>query len=211
MTTTHRAPSPNKLHVGAPLAGSTNHPAALKTNGKTHASPKNHGITALAAHPTKLAKTTGNIASPAKTAALHGVGRSAAVKTVSAAGAKYALPNAHLTPGVVATTNLAMISKSGYAAGVRNVNLAEKQACAKAYGYSAAFSAVEFDHLISLELGGANDIKNLWPQPIAQAKVKDRLENYLHAQVAAGKMQLADVQRRIAQNWVKLWEDCGRP
>lgn len=41
----------------------------------------------------------------------------------------------------------------------------------------------EVDHLISLELGGANAIENLWPQPFDgkwNAHVKDRLELRLH-------------------------------
>ena len=38
-------------------------------------------------------------------------------------------------------------------------------------------SVVEYDHLISLELGGSNDATNLWPEPIAEAHIKDRLDS----------------------------------
>jgi hypothetical protein len=47
----------------------------------------------------------------------------------------------------------------------------------------------EVDHLLPLEVGGSNDIKNRWPQPTEKlgvpmgAHAKDRLENYLHRQV----------------------------
>ena len=87
----------------------------------------------------------------------------------------------------------------------------EKAAVASAYHFTGASSSVEYDHLISLELGGSNDPKNLWPEPIADAHVKDRLENYLHAQVCAGSMNIKDVQNRIATDWVKLWNDVGQP
>jgi hypothetical protein len=52
---------------------------------------------------------------------------------------------------------------------------------------------------------------NLWPEPIADAHTKDALENYLHAEVCAGKLSLTDVQARIATDWVKLWSDLGKP
>lgn len=65
------------------------------------------------------------------------------------------------------------------------------------------------DHLIPLELGGSNDIKNLWPQPDAPRPgwgEKDELENELHGEVCDGKVPLADAQRCITSNWVQCWE-----
>jgi hypothetical protein len=45
----------------------------------------------------------------------------------------------------------------------------------------------EIDHLISRELGGADDVKNFWPQPYGthawNAVLKDRVENRLHKEV----------------------------
>src|SRR6185312_972143 len=51
---------------------------------------------------------------------------------------------------------------------------------------------LEIDHLVSLELGGTNDEKNLWPEYFPEAKTKDKLENLLHRNVCAGKMKLVD-------------------
>jgi hypothetical protein len=34
----------------------------------------------------------------------------------------------------------------------------------------------ELDHLIPRCLGGADEVRNLWPQPLAEAKVKDAIE-----------------------------------
>jgi len=60
------------------------------------------------------------------------------------------------------------------------------------------------DHLISLELGGSNDLANLWPEPYPDATAKDKAENALHALVCRGKLDLGVAQRGIARDWVKL-------
>jgi len=69
----------------------------------------------------------------------------------------------------------------------------------------------ELDHLISIELGGADTLDNIWPQcgPEGAAgedrsfKQKDLVENYLAAQIRAGKMNKSDVQKGIAQDWTQ--------
>ena len=53
------------------------------------------------------------------------------------------------------------------------------------------------DHKVPLELGGSNAASNLQPQTKAQAANKDQWENYLTAQVKAGKMSLAEAQAEI--------------
>ena len=62
------------------------------------------------------------------------------------------------------------------------------------------------DPLISLELGGSNDKKNLWPQPYQgenmNAHVKDRLESWRHGEICAGRMPLNQAQQEISSNWV---------
>jgi hypothetical protein len=69
----------------------------------------------------------------------------------------------------------------------------------------------ELDHLVSLELGGADTVDNIWPQcgpdGVALArrffKVKDSVENYLAVQVRQGKIALAEAQHGIAQDWTQ--------
>ena len=80
----------------------------------------------------------------------------------------------------------------------------------RAYGYTdQAPGDFEEDHLIALELGGdPRDPKNLWPERLvggSGAVQKDRVENWAHDEVCAGRMQLADAQRRMAENWVELY------
>ena len=57
-------------------------------------------------------------------------------------------------------------------------------------------SHYEEDHLISLELGGAPySKKNLWPEPLAQARKSDRHENAWHQKVCNGAATLRQAQR----------------
>lgn len=85
----------------------------------------------------------------------------------------------------------------------------------RAYGLTGTTADYEEDHLIPLEVGGdPRDPRNLWPEPRGgkpNAGEKDRLENYLHAQVCAGRMMLADAQHAIATDWVSAWSAAGRP
>jgi hypothetical protein len=65
----------------------------------------------------------------------------------------------------------------------------------------------EEDHLISLELGGnPTSPKNLWPEPWTSARVKDKLENTLHAMVCAHEITLKDAQTQIATNWLLAYQ-----
>jgi len=53
----------------------------------------------------------------------------------------------------------------------------------------------------ALELGGANDVHNLWPQPRNEAHAKDRVEDELHEAVWSARMRLANAQQRIVRDW----------
>ena len=59
----------------------------------------------------------------------------------------------------------------------------------------------ELDHLVSLELGGANDAANLWPEYPPTPNPKDKVENALHAAVCDGRVKLTAAQNAIASNW----------
>ncbi len=66
----------------------------------------------------------------------------------------------------------------------------------------------EVDHLVSLELGGSNDISNLWPEgasPKPGFHEKDKVENYLHDQVCSGAISLKEAQIEIATNWLAVY------
>jgi hypothetical protein len=124
------------------------------------------------------------------------------------------LPDPHCTPGalnpaVSQATIHQTICRAGYSSSIRpstSVTGREKLASLRAYGLQQSPGGYEYDHLISLELGGAaNDSRNLWPENGASPNPKDKVENSLHARVCAGSMALAAAQRIIALNWVTYY------
>ena len=92
------------------------------------------------------------------------------------------LPDSACSPGAVLTTNTKVICVSGYTKTVRNVSTSTKKAVFKEYDIPyAQHSNYEVDHIISLELGGSNDISNLYPESYLikdNAREKDKFENY---------------------------------
>ncbi len=93
---------------------------------------------------------------------------------------------------------------------IRNVPESEKFAVEREYGMAPGHygRSLEIDHIVSLELGGSNDVANLFPEKLGAApgyKVKDRLENKVHDWVCAGRIDLRPAQRQIARNWQALY------
>ncbi|HEX9012991.1 MAG TPA: HNH endonuclease signature motif containing protein [Anaerolineaceae bacterium] len=122
------------------------------------------------------------------------------------------LPDRACTPGdIMPNATKAEICQSGYASSVRNVTTQEKDAVYSEYGIASHTSGeYEVDHLVSLELGGSNDISNLWPEaasPTPGFHQKDEVENYVHEQVCSGAISLADAQKQIATNWLAIYQN----
>lgn len=127
-----------------------------------------------------------------------------------------ALPDLNCTPGVTnpvvtQSTIGTTICLSGWTKTIRPpasyTDHLKGQQIAQ-YGYADTSPAdYEEDHLISLELGGdPTDPHNLWPQPrygSPNAANKDKIENYLKAQVCNGSLSLADAQKGIATDWTQ--------
>lgn len=75
----------------------------------------------------------------------------------------------------------------------------------------------ELDHVISLELGGADTLDNIFPQcgPNGVAlnsryfKMKDKVENYLAKQVRSGAMEPEEAQHGISSDWTQYLEAAG--
>ncbi len=120
------------------------------------------------------------------------------------------LPDPLCTPGAILPVTREQVCKAGYAKSVRNVPESEKLAVYKEYGIlHHAPGAYEVDHLVSLELGGSNDISNLWPEaakPKPGYHEKDAVENSLHQQVCSKVITLAQAQREIATNWLAVYK-----
>jgi hypothetical protein len=121
------------------------------------------------------------------------------------------VPDSRITPGDVLTTDASVICKPGYSKSVRDVPQAVKKQAYNQYGITSHKPGeFEVDHLISLELGGSNSIKNLWPesfvtQPL-NAHIKDTLENKLHELICTGKIPVEQAQKDIATDWIKAYQ-----
>lgn len=123
-----------------------------------------------------------------------------------------ALPDPACTPGaIIPDATKDKICVPGYSGDTRNVPDSEKNQVYAEYGIKTHTAGeYEVDHLISLELGGSNDIANLWPEPAEPRPgfhEKDKVENYLHMQVCNGAMSQTDAQFQIAHNWMEVYQN----
>ncbi|MFF7946234.1 hypothetical protein [Streptomyces griseorubiginosus] len=123
------------------------------------------------------------------------------------------------TPGAISPAvtqaNLAstICRKGGYTSGVRPsayVTGKEKRLNAASYGFTGRMADAEYDHLISLQLGGdPNDPRNLWVEPADPGhrkgagvnNRKDPVETKLHTAVCKGQITLAAAQKAIVTDW----------
>jgi hypothetical protein len=170
------------------------------------------GAAALTGCAQAVAGPSGATSLPVSHAGSHHVQPQPAPRSCHARGhGLYSLPDPHCTPGAIdpAVTQgdiARTICHPGYSESVRppeSVTEEEKRASLRAYGDRHPLHDYEYDHLVSLELGGApNDPRNLWPEPGASPNPKDSLEDRLHARVCDGQVTLAAAQRAIARNWV---------
>ena len=128
---------------------------------------------------------------------------SVALLLISLRGFAVTVPNPEFTPGVLCTTSDPDFEKLDYAENVprcnRNVATPEKEQVAAEYGNipKSDWANYEFDHMLPLCAGGSNDIRNLWPQPIAEAKEKDVVENEVCNGMKAGTMTQAEAVQKI--------------
>lgn len=119
-------------------------------------------------------------------------------------------PDPAQTPGAVAPVTAAIVCRRGYAKHARHVTRELRRGAYREYGIRPNGKAFEVDHLVPLEIGGSNNIKNLWPearftQPW-NSEVKDRLERRLHALVCRGRLPLSVAQQSIAQDWIAAYK-----
>ena len=67
--------------------------------------------------------------------------------------------------------------------------------------------AFTLDHLVPLEIGGADVVENLWPEPRRSLAGewddtrKDELEHRLHRLVCSGQLDVVEAQKAISEDW----------
>ena len=121
-------------------------------------------------------------------------------------------PDRRCSPGAyyAGLTTALLCSPSLHAIGTGDVPKSERHAVEAEYGLAPRADGrsrhLEVDHIISLDLGGSNDIANLFPQTAAGYHVKDELENRLHQLLCSGAINLHTAQVGIAANWQALYK-----
>jgi hypothetical protein len=121
-----------------------------------------------------------------------------------------ALPNASLTPGATWGVTAEELCADNVRE-ERQISAAVRQEVLRDYGMERVpFEEYELDYLITPELGGAPEPRNLWPQRYAarawNAHVKDQLERLLPQLVCDGRLDLATAQSDIAADWIAAYK-----
>jgi len=134
----------------------------------------------------------------------------------------FLLPDPACTPGAVNPTvtidvlrdpNFRTICVRGHASSAAEKNQTyQRYAIEHPDQNTGQTQTCELDHLISLELGGADTVDNIWPQCGPSGAIlseryfkrKDAVENFLAKQVREGKLSLADAQKGIAMDWTQF-------
>ena len=123
-----------------------------------------------------------------------------------------------VTQANLATT---ICRKGGYTKNIRppeSITRQEKKLNAASYGYKDSLGDAEYDHLISLQLGGdPNDARNLWVEPADPGhkpgggvnNKKDPVETKLHTAVCSGKVTLKAAQQAIVTDWTTALSRLG--
>ena len=140
----------------------------------------------------------------------------------------YPIPDPQCTPGGRnSTVTLGVMQDPGWRTRcIRDceVSQSKKHTAYSWYGIpnplrnSGSNQVCELDHLVPLELGGADGMGNIWPQcgpddaelRNRYFKLKDRVENYLADEVKSGRMPLDAAQRGIASDWTQYLEEANR-
>ncbi len=121
----------------------------------------------------------------------------------------YSMPDARLTPGAAVLLSLPVVCAQP-GEGNRAVPIALERRVFQEYGIPRADPrAYEVDYLITPALGGADDIRNLWPhsqRSVWNAQVKDALEDRLREMVCDGRLDLGEAQQEIATNWISAYK-----
>lgn len=140
-------------------------------------------------------------------------------------------PDPSLTPGETRPLSVSKICSIKWGTDARHVTQSMKDEVIAAYNFDvkacpltkfngSKVQRVEIDHLISRELGGADSVKNLWPECYEQVEAdksqqddgahkKDRLENELHKRLCANPSAalLKRYQKGIATDWIALYQE----
>ena len=121
------------------------------------------------------------------------------------------VPDPRLTPGVARAINLNDVCTKSYSDDAQLLPVSVQKKVLQEYGIEGDRSRdYRLDYLISPQLGGTDDIRNLWPEPESSTQwnmeAKDALEDRLHQLVCQGKVDVLTAQRDLATDWVSAYK-----
>ena len=122
-----------------------------------------------------------------------------------------AVPNRRLTPGAVRAISLNDVCSNSYSDDTQLLPASLQQKVLEEYGVGDAQSRdYRLDYLISPQLGGTDDVRNLWPEPQSSTpwnmEAKDALEARLHQLVCQGVIDIPTAQSALAGDWVSAYK-----
>lgn len=129
----------------------------------------------------------------------------------SVAEPKRFAPDSALTPGFTRPVTVAELCATEVPEGELEISRATALEVFRRHGIAnPPPGAYELDYLIPLELGGAKDARNLWPQPYHEqpwnAHAKDALEDHLRLLVCNGSLDLQVAQQEISGDWTVAYQ-----
>jgi hypothetical protein len=121
------------------------------------------------------------------------------------------IPNRSLTPGAIRPVTMSDVCAARQDNAVHVIPISLQRKVFQEYGIANAEPKdYELDYLITPELGGAEDPRNLWPEPhtstVWNSHVKDELESRLHQLVCDGSLDLVTAQHDIATDWIAAYK-----
>lgn len=128
-----------------------------------------------------------------------------------------AFPDPALTPGAIRSTDAGEICSTGTSQ-FRHWDRARSDLIFARYHIAREDRmAYTLDHLVPLEIGGADVIENIWPQPRRSLAGewddtrKDQLERRLAALVCSSQLDVVEAQKEIAEDWTEAYKRFFEP
>jgi hypothetical protein len=120
------------------------------------------------------------------------------------------LPNRRLTPGAVQDSQ-ANVCTAEHEEVIKPVSVELRRKVLEEYEMSTVNpDDYEIDYLVGPDLGGQEDIRNLWPEPknsaVWNSEAKDDLEERLHGLVCSGQLGIQTAQHDISSNWIEAYQ-----
>lgn len=131
-------------------------------------------------------------------------------------------PNPSLTPGAWLSTDLKTVCaapkniRSMFTTGTANPNIPAALGVEAFNLYKIPpqrYKEYGLDYLVPLQLGGAVDVRNIWPIRKTSNGLgfheKEVLNIHMHVVVCHGEMPLVQAQKAMATDWVSIWVQYG--